>query len=275
MRKRRSLWVWHLPLALFALFMLVPLWWMVVAAFDPMRALLGGHLALWPVQWNLSNFAAAWKSQPFGRYYVNSIVTTIAIVTLQIATSTLAAYALVFLPFRGKRAVWALVLLAMMIPIQAIFIPDYLILSQLNWINTYQALILPFAASAFGIFWLHQAFRNVPRALVEAMVIDGASPWSVLWHLVLPNTRSAIMTLAVLNTVFHYGYLFWPLLVTNTAAYRVLPLGLSYFVAQQSGFMQWNLMMAAVLMTVAPMMALFGLAQRYLRAGVMHYGLRG
>ncbi|AUW94137.1 MAG: carbohydrate ABC transporter permease [Sulfobacillus thermotolerans] len=275
MNAPRKLWLWHVPLILLSAIMLLPLWWMVVAAFDPMHALIGGHLTLWPVTWNLKNFVAAWRSQPFGRYYVNSIATTIGIVTLQILTSSLAAYALAFLTFRGKRIIWGMTLLAMMIPVQAIFIPDYLILSQLNWINTYQALILPFAASAFGIFWLHQAFRNVPRALVEAMMMDGASPLTILWQLILPNTRPAVITLAVLNTVFHYGYLFWPLLVTNTAAYRVLPLGLSYFVAQQSGFMQWNLMMAAVLMTVLPMMVLFALAQRYLRAGVMHYGIRG
>lgn len=259
----------------FAAAMMLPLWWMIVASVEPMHALLSGNLNLWPFGWQWRNFVQAWESQPFARYYINSLFTTFAIVLLQLITSTLAAYALVFMSWRGKRVFFTIIFMAMMTPIQAIFIPDYLLLSHLGWINTYKALILPFAASAFGIFWLRQSFLAIPSALVEAMHMDGAKSLEILWYLVLPAARPALLTLAVLNTVFHYGYLFWPLLVTNSSAYRVLPLGLSYFVSQQSGFMQWNLLMAAVLMTVIPMIVLFALAQKYLQAGVMHFGLRG
>lgn len=255
---------------------LLPIWWVAITAVEPVSALFSSIARLWPPAWNWGNFPAAWQSQPFGRYFINSLFTNSAIVAGQLFTSSLAAYAFAFIPFRGSRPVFFATLMAMMIPLQATAVPLYLIMSQLHAIDTYAGLIVPFLGSAFGIFLLRQGFSTIPREMVAAARVDGASEMRILWSIVLPNAGPSIVTLALLNFVYHYNSLFWPLIATNSVGMRVLPVGLSYFLSQEGGNnLQWNLMMAADIFTSAPVVLLFLLGQRFIVKGLTGFSVKG
>lgn len=266
-------WPYHAILIVFAMIVAIPLVWMLLGSVESMRDLFSSRLI--PNRLVFGNYTTAFTSMPFLLYLGNSVFTTGVIVLCQLVTSSLAAFGMVFTRAPGKRIIFALVIVSLMIPIQAIFIPDYVILSDLHWIDTYEALIVPFVGTGFGIFFLRQAYLRIPSTLVEAMRMDGASSWTILWRLVIPNTKPSLVALGLLNGVFHYGYLFWPLLVTNTTRYRVIPVGLSYFTQGQPDQIQWNLLMAANVMAVLPMVLLFLWGQRYLVKGILAYAIKG
>ncbi|WEG13509.1 carbohydrate ABC transporter permease [Pullulanibacillus sp. KACC 23026] len=255
---------------------LIPIYWMIVSAFEPNSDILSTTPHFFPSHFAPGNLLTALKAQPFGRFFLNSCIMSALIVFCQVVTSSLAAYALVFIPMHRSKGWFFLILLAMMIPMQATFIPVYLILSKVHLINTYMGLVLPFAGSAFGIFLLRQGFVSVPKAIVHAARIDGASEWRILGTIVLPNAKPIIITLVLLNFVFHYNDLFWPLISTNAANMRVVPVALSYFLSQEPGqTLQWNLLMAADLVTILPALALFLLGQRYIVRGIMSSAVKG
>jgi sn-glycerol 3-phosphate transport system permease protein len=266
----------HVVLIVASLAVLLPIYWMAVSAFEPNQDILSSTIHWLPLHFQPGNFAKALHSQPFGRFFFNSFLMSAMIVGAQLITSSLAAYALVFIPMRNKRGWFFSILLAMMVPMQATFIPVYLILSSVHLINTYAGLVLPFAGSAFGIFLLRQGFVSIPKDLVHAARIDGASEWRILTSIVLPNAKPMLITLVLLNFVFHYNDLFWPLISTNTTNMRVVPVALSYFLSQEAGqTLQWNLLMAADLVTILPVLALFLIGQRYMVKGIMGSAVKG
>ena len=268
--------LFYAAIALIVVVIILPLWTMAVASLSPIKSLYSGHVPLWPQSIRLSNFVDAWRSAPFGRYYLNSILTTAAIVVLQLITSSLAAYAFAFVRFKASKLVFGLVVLAMFVPTQAVFVASYILVSDYGWIDSYKALVIPFAASAFGIFFLTQSFRSFPYEVIESGRVDGCSHLRALRSLVLPNARPALATLALINGVFHFNYFFWPLIITNTPAHRVLPVGLTTMASQSGGdqLIQWNQVMAADVFMVAPLIVLFALAQRVMVRGVARVGIR-
>ncbi|QQE79824.1 carbohydrate ABC transporter permease [Alicyclobacillus sp. SO9] len=266
----------HAVLIVASLLVLLPVYWMAVSAVEPNADILSSTIHWIPTHFQPGNFSKALHAQPFGRFFLNSFVMSTMIVVLQVITSSLAAYALVFIPMKRKRSWFFSILLAMMVPMQATFIPVYLILSSVHLINTYLGLVLPFAGSAFGIFLLRQGFVSIPKDLVHAARIDGASEWKILRSIVLPNAKPMILTLILLNFVFHYNDLFWPLISTSTTNMRVVPVALSYFLSQEAGqTLQWNLLMAADLVTIIPVLALFLAGQRYMIKGIMGSAIKG
>lgn len=266
----------HVVLIVACLVVLLPVWWMFVTGLQPASDTFVPKIHLLPLHWAFGNFAAAWKAQPFGQFFFNSIFVNLAIICCQVITSSLAAYAIVFIPMRHKRVWFFLILLAMMVPMQATFIPVYIILSKVHLINSYPGLIAPFVGSAFGIFLLRQGFVSVPKALVHAARVDGASEWRIMWSIVLPNVKPVLITLVLLNFVFHYNDLFWPLVSTNTTNMRTIPVALTYFLSQQAGEgLQWNLLMAADLFTIIPVVILFLFGQRFMVKGIMSSAVKG
>lgn len=266
----------HIVLVFASVLVLVPVYWMIVSAVEPNTDILSTTVHWLPTHFEPGNFAKALTSQPFGRYFFNSFFMSALIVLFQVVTSSLAAYALVFLPILRKRRWLFSILLAMMVPMQATFIPVYIILSRLHLINTYVGLVIPFAGSAFGIFLLRQGFLSIPKDLVHAARIDGASEWRILTSVVLPNAKPILVTLVLLNFVFHYNDLFWPLISTNTANMRVVPVALSYFLSQEAGqTLQWNLLMAADIITILPVVALFLIGQKFMVKGIMGSAVKG
>jgi len=246
-------------------FTAAPLVWLVSLSLQEPEAVFRYPPHFIPDQFRWRSYPEAWGSQPFARMYWNSVLTSTMIIAGQIVTSSLAAYALTQLRFRGRGLVFLFIISTMLVPIQATFIPAYIILSRLHWINTYWALIVPFVGSGFGVFLMRQAFLVVPPSLVDAARIDGAGHWTILTRILLPLARPAVIALAALSFVFHYNDFFWPLIVTNTSAMRTLPVGLATMILTEgSKGTQWNHVMAADVFTVAPILVGFFFLQRYL-----------
>lgn len=266
----------HVVLLMASMCVALPVYWMLISSVEPNTDILSTPIHWLPAHFQPGDFAKALRAQPFGRFFVNSVFMSTMIVVVQIITSSLAAYALVFIPMRHKRTWLFLILLAMMVPMQATFVPVYIMLSDVHLINTYPGLVLPFAGSAFGIFLLRQGFVSIPKDLIHAARIDGASEWRILWAMVLPNAKPTIITLALINFVFHYNDLFWPLVATNTTDMRVVPVALSYFLSQEAGqTLQWNLMMAADLVMILPVLFIFLAGQRFMVKGIMGASSKG
>jgi len=273
-RLRRGL-AAHAVLAVAALFAAVPLLWLVSLSLQEPEAVFRYPPRFIPERVLWSSYPSAWRAQPFGRMYVNSIVTSALIIGGQIVTSSLAAYALTQLRFRGRGLAFLFIISTMMVPIQATFIPAYIIVSRLGWVDTYWALVVPFVASGFGIFLMRQAFLVVPRELVEAARIDGASHRVILARILLPLARPAVITLAALSFVFHYNDFFWPLIVTNSAKVRTLPIGLATMILTEGSHgTQWNQVMAADVFVIAPILVAFVFLQRHLAPTALTTGVK-
>ncbi len=276
MRRKRRLHRWLVRCALIAVTILVvfPFFWILVGSLEPLRNVLSNPPHFLPIPPRWSNYPRAWAAAPFGTYYRNSIIVTTAIVAGQVVTCSMGAYALTFLRLRMRTLLFFLVIIGLMVPEQVSIVPVFLEMHDLGWINTYAALIVPFLGSAFGIFLLRQSFISIPPALVEAARMDGASHWRTLTRVVIPNARPALITLVILNAVFHYNDLFWPLMFTNTNSVRTLPVGLALFFASQGDLTPWNLLMASDVFIVVPLFILFFVGQRYLVQGVATTGIK-
>jgi sn-glycerol 3-phosphate transport system permease protein len=258
-----------------AAFTAAPLVWLVSLSLQEPQAVFRFPPRLIPDQLWWSSYPEAWRSQPFARMYWNSILTSTLIIAGQIVTSCVAAYALTHLRFRGRTAVFLFIVSTMMVPIQATFIPAYIILSGLGWINTYRALVVPFVASGFGVFLMRQAFLVIPQSLVDAARIDGAGHFTILSRILFPLARPAVITLAALSFVFHYNDFFWPLIVTNTGQMRTLPVGLATMILTEGSHgTQWNQVMAADVFVVAPILVAFVFLQRYLSPTSLMTGVK-
>jgi sn-glycerol 3-phosphate transport system permease protein len=265
----------HAVLLAAAAFTAAPLVWLVSLSLQEPQAVFRFPPRLIPDQLWWSSYPEAWRSQPFARMYWNSILTSTLIIAGQIVTSCVAAYALTHLRFRGRTAVFLFIVSTMMVPIQATFIPAYIILSRLGWINTYWALVVPFAASGFGVFLMRQAFLVIPQSLVDAARIDGAGHFTILSRILFPLARPAVITLAALSFVFHYNDFFWPLIVTNTSQMRTLPVGLATMILTEGSHgTQWNQVMAADVFVVAPILLAFVFLQRYLSPTSLMTGVK-
>lgn len=265
----------HAVLLAAAAFTAAPLVWLVSLSVQEPEAVFRFPPRLIPDQLWWSSYPDAWRSQPFARMYWNSIVTSTLIIAGQIVTSCVAAYALTHLRFRGRTAVFLFIVSTMMVPIQATFIPAYIIVSRLGWINTYWALVVPFAASGFGVFLMRQAFLVIPQSLVDAARIDGAGHFTILSRILFPLARPAVITLAALSFVFHYNDFFWPLIVTNTSQMRTLPVGLATMILTEGSHgTQWNQVMAADVFVVAPILLAFVFLQRHLSPTSLMTGVK-
>ncbi len=261
-------------LSIFGVLFAIPFWWMIDTALLSNQHVFDYPPDLWPRVPEWSNFLKALQQTNFLRYIFNSIAVSTGIVSGQLITASLAAYAIARIPFRGKKVAYGLILSTLMIPAQITFIPMFLMMKQVNWIDSYQALIVPFIGSAFATFWLIQAFRQVPQIILDAAQIDGASHFWILWRIVLPLSKSALLSVAFLNFVFHYNDLFWPLIVTQSDAMRTVPVGLSYLVANDGSGTAWNVLMASSILATIPALLLFVAGQRFLVQSVAHNGMK-
>jgi multiple sugar transport system permease protein len=220
----------------------------------------------------LRNYGEAWQQGNFLLAFANSTLVAVAVTALQIMTSALAGYALARLQFRGRRAILLLILATLVIPFQLLVIPIFLVLKWGNLINTYWSLILPTAAGGYGIFLMRQYFLTIPLELEEAAVIDGAKGWQILWHILLPLSRPALITLFLLTFIGEWNDLFKPLIFTTRPELRTVQLALATF--QEEFTSNWPLMMAAAVITTIPVTALFLIGQRQFIQGIGTTGIK-
>jgi sn-glycerol 3-phosphate transport system permease protein len=264
----------YLALALVVLVFGVPLYWMVSASLKTLQEIYTFPPIWWPPSPNWANFREAWESAPFGNFFVNSLFVSTSVVLLKLINATLSAYALVFLNVPGRNVVFIILLAALMVPEQALILPNYLTVGNLGWINTHAGLIVPHAGVAFGTFLLRQQFLTLPKDVLEAAKIEGAGHQHVIWHIVLPLSAPVLATVALLAAVANWNDFLWALVVTNSREMRTLPVGIA-FLFQQEGTTQWGIVMAATIFVVAPVLIFFFWAQRYLVAGLTAGATKG
>ncbi len=266
----------HIVLILFGLLIAVPFLWMVSTSLKSIS-----EVWIFPPKWVPSkimweNYPAAFKSAPFFRYILNTIFVASTVVIAQLFFVTLASYAFSILEFKGRDALFFIIIATLMIPYQMTFVPAYVILAKLKWLDTYLSLTVPFFTSAFGIFLIRQAFKQVPKDLLDAARIDGAGHLRRIWNVIVPISYPSIITFSLFSFVYHYNDYFWPLIVTNSESVRTVPLGLAKFVQMEGGYaQQWPMIMAANTIAIVPLLIVFVVAQRYYVQGISTTGLKG
>ncbi|OGV32402.1 MAG: hypothetical protein A2020_00720 [Lentisphaerae bacterium GWF2_45_14] len=263
----------NIALALIAATLVLPFTWMILASVKTLEEI---GLDSWLpriFQWN--NYADVFnvKGIMFGRWYWNSIFVASWVTFLQVFTSSLAAFSFSRLKWKGRDKVFLMYLGTMMLPGLVMMIPNYQNMIRFGLINTYPGLILPAAFSAFGTFLMRQFMMNIPHSLDEAAEIDGASKWELYWNVILPLSRPAIVTLTIFSFMGNYNSMFWPLVMMKSPDKYTLPIGMLAFDSSQG--QQTNLLMAAVAMSVIPMILIFVLMQKQLVKGIMLGGVKG
>ena len=220
-----------------------------------------------------SNFKKAWEKQPFGRYFLNTIIVSCSSVIGVLITGCLAAYAFARMRFVGKEFIFYLFISMMMVPQPVYIIPSYILLHHLHWLDTYYALIVPWIANIFTIFLLRQHFKSIPQELFDAASIDGCSRFGSLWRIVLPLSKGILSTAAIFAFIGSWNSFMWPLVMIDNPKLRVLQVGLSYFSAEASS--QTTLLMAASTFSIIPLVLLFLIAQKQIMASFVSSGLKG
>ncbi len=264
---------WHLVLIPVAAVMLIPMVWMLVTSVETLNETRHFPPDLLPHTVRLRNYADVLQQAPFARWFVNTVIVTVVSVAGNLLFCSLAGYAFARIKFFGREIVFLAILATLMIPFQVVMIPTFIIVKDLGMINTLGALIVPNLAGAFGIFLLRQFFRTLPVELEEAARIDGASRLSVLFKIILPLSGPALATLAVITFLWTWNDFLWPLITISSANNMTLQLGLTTF--QGTHQTSTNLLMAANVMSVLPVLILFFVAQRFFIRGIATTGLKG
>jgi multiple sugar transport system permease protein len=251
---------------------LVPFIWMLSGSFRSEADLYGNPASLFPTSITLHGYQAVWEQLPFLRLLLNSFLFTGVTTALTVLFDSMCAYALARLRFRGRNVAFILVIATLMVPFQVTLIPVFVELFHLGWLNTYQGLIIPRATSAFGIFLFRQFFIDIPPELDEAARIDGAGHWRIYWRVIMPLSRPAIATVAVLNGMALWNDLLWPLVVSSSTDMQTLPAGLTLFGGQH--VTDHAVLLAGATISLLPIAIGFFFAQRYFVEGVARTGLK-
>jgi multiple sugar transport system permease protein len=263
----------HAALIAGSVIMLLPFAWMLSTSLKT-PAETFTYPPIWiPSKIAWDNYSRTVTAMPFGRFYLNSLIVTIGVTALQILTASLAAFAFARLRFRGRDALFLLYLVTLMIPFQVTMIPNFIVVRTLGWYDTYQALILPPAFSAFSTFLLRQYFRGIPHDLDEAARIDGASSLRIWWSVILPLSGPVLAALAIFVSLNIWNDFLWPLIVTNSEKMRTLPVGLSAFQGQYKT--DWNLLMAGSVIAMLPILIVYVIGQRWFIRGIALSGQGG
>lgn len=266
-------------LALYALMVLVgavmlfPFAWMVATSLTSDAKLFATPPQLIPSPAVPGNYARIAEAFPIWRFMLNSLGVAAVSTVLQVATSSLAAYAFARLRFPGRDLLFLVYLATLMVPLQVTIVPLFVEMRALGLVDSYPALILPGIASAFGTFLLRQAYLNLPRELEEAAFIDGAGHFTVFRRIVLPLSLPALATFAIFAFMASWNSFLWPLVVTSTQDLFTLPVGLSNLQGRYTT--AWNLVMAGATVSVIPILVVYVLAQRHVIRGVALSGLKG
>lgn len=262
----------HVVMYGLALITVAPFLWMVLTSFKNLGDIMVYPPSWWPKHGSLNNYISALQAAPFGRYYANSLFVAISVTIGQLITCSMAAYAFARLKFRGRDILFYIFLGTMMIPGQVTMIPSFMVLYWLGWVDTYQALIVPGLASAFGTFLLRQFFMTIPRELEEAASIDGCGRWGILWKIILPLAKPALATLAVFTFMGVFNDFLWALIVVNSEEMRTVQLGLAIFRDRYQT--DWGQLMAGSVMATVPILTLFFVAQKYFIQGITLSGMK-
>lgn len=255
---------------LVSLIMLFPIYWMIVSSFKTSDELLLPTPTLWPEQWHFQNYPNVLNRAPFGLYLYNTIVSTFFIMIFQLGIGVLAAYGFSKGEFKGKNGLFVVVLGALMVPIQVTFVPIYVMVAKLGWINTFAGLIVPNLVSAYFIFMLRQTFMGVDNSYLEAGKVDGMGRIGSIFYVLCPMCKPTLITVSIITFINGWNSYFWPKMVTTNNVRRTLAVGIIYIRQTFAGLevSNYNEIMAAAVMAIVPIVMLFLFLQKYIMTGL-------
>jgi len=267
----------YIMLIVISIIMLYPYLWSISASFKEDTQLYNGNpLDLIPSPFTMDNYERALTVLPFGRFLMNSLITSTVVPFFMICISTLAAYAFARMNFAGKNFIFLLLLGVMMMPGHITLIPKYSLMRMLGWIDTYQALIIPQIFSAnivFNLFFMRQFYLSFPKELEEAAIIDGCSRFKIFTKIILPNSKPALATIAIISFKNQWNSLLWPLVVINDYKKMPIQVGLTYL--QTNVDASWGALIAGATLSIVPVILIFIIFQRYFVNGMLSSGLTG
>ena len=263
----------YLLLGIVGLLFLLPIYWMIISSLKPEYAVFAQPPVWWPTPPQWQNYVNALTELPFDTYALNTLIIAVGAVIGHVFSCTLVAYGFARLRAPGKRPLFIILLATLMLPYPVVMIPQYIIFSELDWVNTFRPLIVPtFFGNAFFIFLLRQFFLQIPIDLEDAARIDGANLLQIIWYIILPIARSAIATVAIFTFQFAWNDFLAPLIFLQDQSHYTLMLGLSFF--RSSFEVNWAYLMAASLSVAAPVIMLFFFAQRAFVEGISLGGVK-
>ncbi|MDY4609327.1 MAG: carbohydrate ABC transporter permease [Sphaerochaetaceae bacterium] len=265
----------YLFLFIALILVLIPFAWMVSTALKTESEALYQPPVLFPKVPQFMNFIRALQMAPFLTYFWNTLVVAFFVVILSTTVTVLAAYAFSWMDFPGKNVLFFIVLGSMMIPQEMLIITNFMTVAKLGWLNTYQALILPYAVNAFNIFLLRQTMKQIPTDLFIASRIDGLSHFRFLRKVVLPITRPTILTTMLLSLIWIWNTYAWPNLITTKDGLRMISNGLSNAFTTNSGTIKYELQMSAATLVTIPLIILFVILRKNVFAGMQTGGIKG
>lgn len=262
--KKKKFIVSHIFLGLLALTMMTPFLWMLLTSFKPLQEV--EEINPIPSKWQPDNYIKVFEQISFARYYFNSVFIALWTTVLQVLTSAMAAYAFSRLKWKWRDSVFKLYIATLMIPGIVSMIPNYILMVKLHLLDSYSGLIVPASFTAFGTFMLRQFMLTIHPALDESASIDGATHWQIFWDIIMPLARPGLITLAIFAFIGNYGSFFWPLVMIKSDHLRTLPIGMLYFDSIYGK--QTNLIMAASVMNILPILLLFIFSQKIIVRGI-------
>jgi len=263
--------VFYILLVMTSLIVFFPVLYALMISFMTGPEIMQGKFL--PSSLQFDNYSKVFDRLPLMKYLLNSFIVSASVMVGQLIVCSLAAYAFVFLPFRGSNFVFYLFISTMMIPWEATMIPNFFIIQQLDWLNTYQGLTLPFFALAFGTFLLRQHFKTIPKELHEASKIAGLSRFAFFWRVILPVSKTSLVTLGAYGFLTTWNMYLWPLLITTNDSVRTVQIGLKQLQSQETAT-DWGVVMAGVIVVIIPTLLLLFFGQKQLQKGLSQGALK-
>jgi len=256
-----------------AILFLLPFYWMFVTAVKPANEIFAYPPLLWPSEFHFENFVDSMKSSDFGTFFKNSTIVTTCATVITVFINLLAGYAFAKYDFKGKNVFFMIVLSTLMIPTQVTMIPNFIVMSKLNLLNTYTGLILPPCAEAFGLFLSRQFMSELPDELIEAARIDGATEFSIFRKIILPNVGPLLSVLIIFTVMWRWNDFQWPLILLSKSKMYTVQIGLSML--NGSNYVNWNMLMSASIISIMPVIVVFFIFQKQFIQGIASTGIKG
>jgi alpha-1,4-digalacturonate transport system permease protein len=263
----------YLCLIVGTLIMFVPVLWIVLSSFKGLNEIYRFPPTFLPERWITTNYTEALQRFPFLRYLFNSVTVTLVATLITLVINSMAAFALSKYRFPGRDAIFLVILGTLMIPLQVIMLPVYLVIAKLGMANSLWGIIIPPSATPTGVFLLRQYMLTIPDELLEAARMDGAGEFRIYWQMMLPLTAPALAVLTVFSIMWRWNDFLWPLIVINQDRLFTLQLGLARFRGEL--VTDWNYVLAMTVLSVVPITVVFAFLQRYLVSGIASTGLKG
>ena len=263
--------VFYLLLLFSAFLLFFPVMYAFMISFMTGGEIMQGKF--FPQSFTLDNYFRVFERLPLMKYLMNSFVVSTGVMLGQLIVCSMAAYAFVFIPFKGRDFIFFLFISTMMIPWEATMIPNFFTIQKLDWTNTYQGLTVPFFALAFGTFLLRQHFKTIPKELFEASQIAGLSRFAFFLRVILPVSKTSLVTLGAYGFLTTWNMYLWPLLVTNNDQVRTVQIGLKQLQSQEVAT-EWGVVMAGVIVVIIPTLLLLFIGQKQLQKGLTQGALK-